>query len=264
MTVTFADSTCAAITDRPARLSRRRKAARALTAASHERPRPTQRDPWLVTQRRPQEKLSAPAQRPRAATCRRYQPQVVARKPRRSGRFRRLGRATGSVRASASIPLRPRDRSGVCLRHGLRSARLRGLPQAAGSASRLRSRAACRDSTFWARPAPASRPRSGSSALRSGASALAFSGSLAPSRVVPGQPAGAYPQAAAYRSPPVTDSSEPCAVTCEDIPIATDAPATQPGAAEPVTDRRHSGRRPAPVKCHHKAAGDGFPADAVG
>ena len=64
-----------------------------------------------------------------------HQPRVVARKPRRSGRFRRLGRATGPVRAPAGQPLRPRDRSGVCLRHGLRSARLRGLPQAAGSAS---------------------------------------------------------------------------------------------------------------------------------
>ena len=85
--------------------------------------------------------LSAPAQRPRAATCRRSSTGArPARKPRRSGRFRRLGRATVPGRASAGQPLRPRDRSGVCLRHGLRSARLRGLPQAAGSASRLRSR----------------------------------------------------------------------------------------------------------------------------
>ena len=127
----------------------------------------------------------------------------------RSGRFRRLGRATVPGRASAGQPLRPRDRSGVCLRHGLRSARLRGLPQAAGSASRLRSRAACRESTFWARPAPASRPRSGSSALRSGASALALSGLPAPSRVVPGQPAGACPQAAVARSPPDTACPKP-------------------------------------------------------
>ena len=143
---------------------------------------------------------------PRAVAC---QPRVVARKPRRSGRFRRLGRATGSGRACASQPLRPRDRSGVCLRHGLRPARLRGLPQAAGSASRPRSRVACRKSTFWARPAPASRPRGGSSALRSGASALAFSGSCAPSRAVPGQPAGARPRdgtraAPCGRRPPAT------------------------------------------------------------
>ena len=155
--------------------------------------------------------LSAPAKRPGAAARRRYQSRVVARKPRRSGRFRRLGRATGSGRALANQPLRPRDRSGVCLRHGLRPARLRGLPQAAGSASRLRSRAACRNSTFWARPAPASRPRSGSSALRSGASALAFPGSHAPARGGPGQPAGAYPAAVALRSPPDAACPKPCA-----------------------------------------------------
>jgi hypothetical protein len=90
----------------------------------NKRPSPHAKKHLVVTQRRALEKkLSAPAQRPRAATCRRYQPRVVARKPRRSGRFRRLGRATGSGRASANLPLRPRDRSGVCLRHGLRSAR---------------------------------------------------------------------------------------------------------------------------------------------
>ena len=210
MTVTVADSTSETLAIRPARLSRRQEAARAPTAASHERPRPARRDPWLspYPAREKRNILPPPSGPgpPRAVAC---QPRVVARKPRRSGRFRRLGRATGSVRASVSQPLRPRDRSGVCLRHGLRSARLRGLPQAAGSASRLRSRAACCTSTITARPAPASRPRSGSSALRSGASALALPSLPAPSRVVPGQPAGAYPQAATARSPPDTACPKP-------------------------------------------------------
>lgn len=68
--------------------------------------------------------LVCPRPRPRAATRRRSPTRArPARKPRRSGRFRRLGRAMGSGRASAHQPLRPRDCFGVCLRHGLRSAR---------------------------------------------------------------------------------------------------------------------------------------------
>ena len=178
----------------------------------HSRPADHQR---LVSTSHTRSTLLPPPSGPGPPRAVAHQLGLVARKPRRSGRFRRLGRATGSGRASANQPLRPRDRSGVCLRHGLRSARLRGLPQAAGSASRLRSRAACRESTFWARPAPASRPRSGSSALRSGASALALPSLPAPSRVVPGQPAGAYPQAAALRSPPDTACPKPCPNTRE-------------------------------------------------
>ena len=233
MTVTVADSACETVADRCARLSRRQEAARAPTAASRERPRRPRRDPWSSPNPARKKKIFYP--RP-AAQGRHRHVTALANRGSSRGSPAAPGASAGSVvprgpRAPARQPLRPRDRSGACLRHGLRSARLRGLPQAAGSASRLRSRAACRESTFWARPAPASRPRSGSSALRSGASALAFSGSCSPSRVVPGQPAGAYPQAAAARSPPDTA----CPNTRRGIPIAADAPASPPGAAYTIT-----------------------------
>lgn len=83
---------------------------------------------------------SAPAQRPRAATCRRCQPGLVQR----------------------------------------------GSPAAPGASA-------------------------GSSALRSGASALALSGSHVPSRVVPGQPAGADcpQQPTGRRSSPIAASLTP-------------------------------------------------------
>ena len=84
------------------------------------------------------------------------------------------------------------------------------------------------------------RPRSGSSALRSGASALAFSGSPAPPRVILGQPAGAYPQAAAARSLPVTACPKPNTVTRGGIPTATIAHSTVIRGGRP----RHPSARP--------------------
>ena len=146
----------------------------------------------------PARKIICPAQRPRAATRRRLPttgrraeaPPLRALPPARPCHGGRPRLCESTVAAARSLRRLSSPRPSV--------SPLRGLPQAAGSASRLRSRAACCTSTFWARPAPASRPRSGSSALRSGASALALSGSPAPSRVVPGPLARAYRQ----RHPP--------------------------------------------------------------
>ncbi len=86
---------------------------------------PHAKRPLVVSESRSQEKklfCPRPAAQGRHATPlpTRARP---ARKPRRSGRFRRLGRAAGSVRAPASLPLRPRTVVAVCLRHGLRPAR---------------------------------------------------------------------------------------------------------------------------------------------
>ena len=155
--------------------------------------------------------------RPNAAYSHFRQPPLHARRgevfnlPRPAAQGRHVPTLPTSGRRAEAPPLRSLPPARSC--HGVRSrlcespvaaarslrrlssprpsvSPLRGLPQAAGSASRLRERATCCSSTVSARPVPASRPHSGFSALRSGASALALSDSSAPSRVVPGQPGG--------------------------------------------------------------------------
>lgn len=203
-------------------------------------------------------RLSPHAERPLVAVQRRSQARIFCPRPAAQGRH--VPSLPTSGRRAEAPPLRSLPPARSC--HGGRSrlceplvaaARslrrlssprpsvgpLRGLPQAAGSASRLHERATCCSSTVSARPAPASRPHSGFSVLRSGASALALSGSSAPSRVVPGQPGGGIPnrdRLPVYRSTPVAPSPA----------TAPDAPARPPGAAETVTARQHPRRRPYP------------------
>lgn len=97
-------------------------------------------------------------------------------------------------------------------------------------------------------PRPAAQGRYVPSPTKQGASALALPGLPAPSRVVPGQPAGGRQSAATNWSPSATGCSDLCADASEGAAAAADAPASPPGAAETTTHRSPPGRRSALVK----------------
>ena len=227
--------------------SRRQEAARAPTAASHERPRHRQRDPWSspYPAREKRNILPPPSGPgpPRAVAC---QPRVVARKPRRSGRFRRLGRATGSVRACAGQPLRPRDRSGVCLRHGLRSARFAVcLRQRAQPAAYAHARPVARQPFGRARP-----PRHALAAAPApcalGHPRLRCPGRARRHASSPGSRRGHTrgPRPPGHRLTPLAPSLAPTPARVAEP--AADAPERSPSAADAVTARQHPRRRPCP------------------
>ena len=205
----------------------------------HSRPADHQR---LVSTSHMRSTLLPPPSGPGPPRAVAHQPRVVARKPRRSGRFRRLGCATGSGRASASQPLRPRDRSGVCLRHGLRSARFavclrqRAQPAASAHARPVESqpfgRARPPRHALAAAPAPCAlgHPR-----LRCLACPRRHAAS-------PGSRRGHT-----HRPRPSGHRLTPLAPTPARAPEpAANTPARPPGAAATTTDRQKQGRRYAP------------------
>ncbi len=197
--------------------------------------------PFAASHRSQEKNLSAPAQRPRAATCRRYQPglvqrgspaapgasagSVVPRGPCAPLRVSRCGRAIAPASVFATAFGQPAY--AVCLRQRAQPA---AYAHARPVATQPFGRARPPRHALAAAPAPCAlgHPR------------LPYPGCPRRHASSPGSRRG-HTLAATARSPPVTGCPKPCTATREGIPIAANAPAAPPGAAEAAAHQQTAG-----------------------